>query len=70
MNPALVSEEDLKAWIGISDRAGLRLWASQVGLKFLPGSRRRLCTTIEALNAAMGVQPSQQQDLQPPVEFL
>lgn len=51
-NPALVNEDDLRAWLGYDQRAKIERWLSDRGIPF-EVSRDRIVTTVQAINTAM-----------------
>lgn len=59
LNQSLVSEDDLKAWLGYDQRSKIERWLSERGIPF-EVSRERIVTTVQAINA--GMIGAQQQD--------
>ena len=64
MNPALVTEDDLKVWLGIRTRAELLAWVARSRLKYTSGRRERISTTMDAVNIAIGVMREQEERAQ------
>jgi hypothetical protein len=52
---ALIDEPELLAKTGCTSRAQLRAWMASRGVKYLPGARGRVMTTLHAIDAAMGL---------------
>ena len=50
MNTALVTEEDLKEWLGIKARSKLEEALYKQGIRIIYGKDGRVCTTLDALN--------------------
>lgn len=57
-HPALLSEDELLDWLGYSQRGKLEERLRQLGVPIIYGRGNRICTTLDALNAALGVQPA------------
>lgn len=51
-NPALVNEDDLRAWLGYEQRAKIEQWLSDRGIPF-EISRDRVVTTMQAINKGL-----------------
>jgi hypothetical protein len=51
-NVQLVSEDDLRAWLDYERQADIRAWLDKNGVWYLEGKGGRICTTVEAINAA------------------
>lgn len=52
MNPSLISEEDLKEWLGFEHRQKIQKWLSDRGIPYQL-ARGRIVTTIQAINAGL-----------------
>lgn len=59
LNQSLISEEDLKNWLGYASRQKVEQWLSDRGIPF-EMSRGQIVTTIQAINA--GLIGAQQQE--------
>lgn len=55
MNDNLLSESELLSWLGYSRRKDAEDRLRQLGVPIIYGRGGRLCTTLDALNAALGV---------------
>lgn len=51
-NVQLVSEDDLRAWLTYERQSDIRAWLDKNGIWYLEGKGGRICTTVEAINAA------------------
>jgi hypothetical protein len=54
-NAALLSEAELLAWTGYSRRADLERLLRNHGVRIIYGRDGRICTTIAAVESALGV---------------
>lgn len=52
LNQALVSEDDLRIWLGYEQRAKIEKWLSDRGIPF-EISRDRVVTIIQAINSGL-----------------
>ena len=59
-HPALLTEADLLAWLGYSQRGRLEDRLRTLGVPIIYGRDGRICTTLGALEAALGVRPAEQ----------
>ncbi|MCB0252536.1 MAG: hypothetical protein KDI55_02290 [Anaerolineae bacterium] len=55
MNPHLITEPDLMSWLNCTRRADLERHLRVNGVTVIYGVGGSICTTIEAVNAALGV---------------
>lgn len=60
MNAQLLTEADLKEWLGIERRSALERRLREIGAKIVYGKDGQVCTTVAAINAALGVRVSTQ----------
>lgn len=51
----LISEATLFETTGFRDRATLRAWLEKYEIKYLPGKRGAIVTTLDAINNALGI---------------
>lgn len=65
-HPALIAEDELLNWLGYTQRGKLEERLRQLGVPIIYGRGGRICTTLEALNAALGVRPPAQRPERPP----
>lgn len=63
LNSHLVDFEDLCRLSGKSRPTAVRRWASEQGIRLGPGPQ--IWTTIEAVNAALGLSPSNEPQYRP-----
>lgn len=52
MHTHLVSEDDLRDWLKYERQADIRAWLDDKGIWYVEGKGGRICTTVEAINAA------------------
>jgi len=50
LNNQLVTEDQLKAWLGYSQRERLKRWLMQNGVRHRSGQNGRICVTLDDLN--------------------
>lgn len=62
MNSNLVTEEDLKGWLGFEQRATLEKWLKEKKIAFDYGKGGRIVTTVQALNEARAKQAANADD--------
>lgn len=55
MNQHLLKESDLLEWLGIEKRAALEKRLREKGIKIIYGRNGCVCTTLDAVNSAIGV---------------
>jgi len=65
-HPALLTEAELMDWLGYSQRGRLEERLRQLGVPIVYGRGERICTTLGALEAALGVRPADQRAEQAP----
>lgn len=55
MHPALVSQDDLLKLADLERAAGLERWLIEQGIAYkrLPGRKRKIFTTVDAVNRAL-----------------
>jgi hypothetical protein len=58
-HPALLTEAELMHWLGYSQRSRLEDRLRQLGVPIIYGRGERICTTLGALEAALGVRPAE-----------
>lgn len=51
-NAHLVNEDDLRAWLRYERQADIRAWLDKNSVWYVEGKGGRICTTVEAINAA------------------
>ena len=69
-NSHLVNEEALKAWLNISQRAALEKHLRSHGVPIIYGRGGCICTTMAAINKAMGIATSDGATKPEEIEFL
>jgi hypothetical protein len=70
MNPALLTEDDLRAWLGYERRADLERALQTARVPVVYGRGGRLCTTLDAVHAGMGLPPAGTPTPEPTPDFL
>jgi len=59
MNPSLITEPELMDWLSCRRRATLERLLREHGVRILHGQKGQICTTLEAINASLGLERKQ-----------
>ena len=59
MSPSLITEPELMDWLSCRRRATLERLLRERGIRIVYGHKGAICTTLEAINASLGLEHKQ-----------
>lgn len=66
----LLSEEQLKEWVNYERKGHLEQWLREHGVRFWYGRGGRICTTLNAIEMALGLDANRSAPPPSTVEFV